>query len=532
MSKPKKLRRAYIAYFEGLSDKEFSHYLDLLEDLELEIVYDFNKDEPDVVFFVDGPVINPRMYGEKPLNNIKFVDRERDGIEASLFHRCQHTYPTPLIIGLGERGCNLVNVMCGGKTYQHVYGGMGIEPIKYSLNHPLTWWLNIMNTQIPIPPENGKDKIIPCHVIAETTDRFPSSKKMFRSNAKHHNKRIKHRGIISMWYPSMNALGYLPKITNMTYGAGDLFKQIFKALKSGQIENNATRKEKALEPLPPWSEDNTKDKRCAGCYSCSKDIDCAFFDAKLQGRYPPIEMIRDGSRKHSKAHLMLTHKFHLNDVIEKSTIFKPEELKEFDEGTLEQIITRIGVSEKSLENLDWLHARQLSDFNWSDLVCWGPRKIALARAIIGIMDNRYINIRRLWDFRGQVLARLEAVKSIRLMKETKIVSSSNKQRDAQAPIRLVASNEPEKLQLSDVLPDKPSLSDFRTLGMEFSNPILLNNYLQRQPSGCACCGEKDPFNLRIDEAVVLKGDAPFICGLCAGSLSNFNNVIVPYGVRA
>lgn len=72
--------------------------------------------EADVVVFTGGEDINPALYHEEPIEGIRFNDK-RDYIEKQAFDNAR-ALGVPMV-GIC-RGAQLLNVLCGGRLWQHV----------------------------------------------------------------------------------------------------------------------------------------------------------------------------------------------------------------------------------------------------------------------------------------------------------------------------------------------------------------------------------------------------------------------------
>lgn len=70
----------------------------------------------DLVVFTGGEDINPELYHEAPIEGIRF-NKKRDDYEKSMFNQARN-YGIPMV-GIC-RGAQLLNVLCGGRLWQHV----------------------------------------------------------------------------------------------------------------------------------------------------------------------------------------------------------------------------------------------------------------------------------------------------------------------------------------------------------------------------------------------------------------------------
>lgn len=83
-------------------------------------------DDADVVVFTGGPDVDPRYYGETPLDGYYWGDEERDHEDIGNYLHClEEGIP---MIGVC-RGAQFLAVMYGGKLHQHVEGHQGAHPL-------------------------------------------------------------------------------------------------------------------------------------------------------------------------------------------------------------------------------------------------------------------------------------------------------------------------------------------------------------------------------------------------------------------
>ena len=85
-----------------------------------------NEDEADVALFTGGADVTPKLYGDKQ-HNFTGNDEYRDAKETALFHRL-YERKIPMV-GIC-RGGQFLNVMSGGRMYQHVS--------KHTQSHTIT----------------------------------------------------------------------------------------------------------------------------------------------------------------------------------------------------------------------------------------------------------------------------------------------------------------------------------------------------------------------------------------------------------
>lgn len=74
-------------------------------------------EDADLVCFTGGEDVTPSLYGE-PSHPNTFSNMMRDSFESKIFNLCANTYKLPMV-GIC-RGGQFLNVMNGGKMYQHV----------------------------------------------------------------------------------------------------------------------------------------------------------------------------------------------------------------------------------------------------------------------------------------------------------------------------------------------------------------------------------------------------------------------------
>lgn len=71
--------------------------------------------KPDIVFFMGGTDINPKLYGEAPISETQYPDNKRDLREIAIYHKFRDVPRAGIC-----RGAQLLNVLNGGRLYQHV----------------------------------------------------------------------------------------------------------------------------------------------------------------------------------------------------------------------------------------------------------------------------------------------------------------------------------------------------------------------------------------------------------------------------
>jgi len=88
----------------------------------------------DLVVFTGGEDINPEMYHEEPLKGIYF-NTARDEMEKSIFRQARN-YGIPMV-GIC-RGAQILNVLCGGRLWQHVDNHGNSHYIKDTITDEIT----------------------------------------------------------------------------------------------------------------------------------------------------------------------------------------------------------------------------------------------------------------------------------------------------------------------------------------------------------------------------------------------------------
>lgn len=78
--------------------------------------------DAELVVFLGGSDVSPRLYGEAPVPEVTFCDTQRDAREQTVFHACK-TKRIPMF-GIC-RGAQFLHVMNGGKLWQHVDNHLG-----------------------------------------------------------------------------------------------------------------------------------------------------------------------------------------------------------------------------------------------------------------------------------------------------------------------------------------------------------------------------------------------------------------------
>jgi len=87
----------------------------------------------DIVVFPGGEDVNPELYGETKAHRTVNLNLMRDKLDCEVWRA---TRKKQLKVGIG-RGAQFLNVMNGGKLYQHVSGHVGDHYIYNTLDHSL-----------------------------------------------------------------------------------------------------------------------------------------------------------------------------------------------------------------------------------------------------------------------------------------------------------------------------------------------------------------------------------------------------------
>lgn len=222
---PKPFNTAYIAGYELLDDADYGEMADIATRLlGLELLFD--SEEPhDVLLFAGGTDINPAMYGEKPLPTTQKSDMLRDGREIYHWQVGQTRIDVPLNIGVC-RGAQFLNVMAGGKLWQHVDGHHGAHSVWY--NNMAHSGITSDHHQMMIVPENGKEKKIRHSILAYASGLGDRSKiRMAQGSIPRGRDTTGNPECI--WYPDVrNLCVQFHPGWDLEGPSGKLFKQIVK----------------------------------------------------------------------------------------------------------------------------------------------------------------------------------------------------------------------------------------------------------------------------------------------------------------
>lgn len=157
--------------------------------------------DADLVQFTGGADITPRMYGEMR-HKKTFFDEERDKEEVLVFAVCKKIKKP--MAGIC-RGGQFLNVMSGGKLYQHSTGhGLQGCHILYDIMEDIQYPVTSTHHQIMIAGEDAI--IIGVAKEAETKEKCPlgSIIKVITKN------RDRREDVEIVWYPSTNSFCFQP----------------------------------------------------------------------------------------------------------------------------------------------------------------------------------------------------------------------------------------------------------------------------------------------------------------------------------
>lgn len=191
----------YQAGLEHLSSSEYQEG-DFIGStlLCLEEVHDID-DNPDVILYLGGTDVNPSLYGEKPLTTTQRPHLIRDAKE--IYDYNMGLEWSAINIGIC-RGAQFLNVMNGGKLWQHVTDHQGNHPVELKGPDKYQGYVQTLSSdhhQLIIPPRNGNEKHNP-YVITATSNVKP--KHWFNNSKERNIPRVEIEGI---WFPNTNSLG-------------------------------------------------------------------------------------------------------------------------------------------------------------------------------------------------------------------------------------------------------------------------------------------------------------------------------------
>jgi GMP synthase-like glutamine amidotransferase len=107
--------------------------------------------DADVLCFTGGEDVSPSIYGEKPLNTTNF-NPDRDQYEIDLF--IEAVAKDKPMVGIC-RGGQFLNVMSGGKLFQHVTNHTRTHPVK-TFDGRIIPGMTSTHHQMMIPGKDGK----------------------------------------------------------------------------------------------------------------------------------------------------------------------------------------------------------------------------------------------------------------------------------------------------------------------------------------------------------------------------------------
>lgn len=200
MSKDEK--KVPLIYIEG-GNGDYKRLMGLIGEIT------FDHEEADIIVFTGGSDVTPSLYGEPKLHKTT-NNPERDAVETSLFHRLLNK-PDAIkraFVGIC-RGGQFLNVMNGGKLWQHVEGHVQDHPV-YSVDEKRAYFCSSTHHQMmraPTPDQN-----IPYKMLAYAIDRDGVNKRTKTEKLIHDTCKWAHDGIDieAMWYPGTRSLCFQP----------------------------------------------------------------------------------------------------------------------------------------------------------------------------------------------------------------------------------------------------------------------------------------------------------------------------------
>lgn len=183
-----------------------------------------NIDEADLVVFTGGSDINPKLYGEPALSVTNF-NAERDVREESIFWEAV-SEGKPMV-GIC-RGGQFLNVMNGGKMWQHVNNHANGKHKAFDLRGKEMKEVEVTSThhQMMIPPDDDKTKYEILVAASLATEKLSHGREYTRKDSD--DKLLSDPEVI--WYPEMKCLCFQPHPEfGGIYGqsTADLFWDIF-----------------------------------------------------------------------------------------------------------------------------------------------------------------------------------------------------------------------------------------------------------------------------------------------------------------
>jgi hypothetical protein len=195
MSKP----RIPVVYIEG-GDGNYRRLAGLFGAITM------NADAANLIMFTGGSDVTPSLYGETKLRHTA-NNPERDAAEVSLYHRLRADGKQRAFVGIC-RGGQFLNVMNGGKMWQHVEGHVKDHPV-FDIATEKAYHCTSTHHQMMRAPTNGEIKY---EILAYALDRNGLKKRVDTEKLIPDNCKWEHDGldIEAMWYPDTRSLCFQP----------------------------------------------------------------------------------------------------------------------------------------------------------------------------------------------------------------------------------------------------------------------------------------------------------------------------------
>lgn len=195
MSKP----RIPVVYIEG-GDGNYRRLASLFGAITM------NADAANLIMFTGGADVTPSLYGETKLRHTA-NNPERDAAEVSLYHRLRADGKQRAFVGIC-RGGQFLNVMNGGKMWQHVEGHVKDHPV-FDIATEKAYHCTSTHHQMMRAPTNGEIKY---EILAYALDRNGLKKRVDTEKLIPDNCKWEHDGldIEAMWYPDTRSLCFQP----------------------------------------------------------------------------------------------------------------------------------------------------------------------------------------------------------------------------------------------------------------------------------------------------------------------------------
>lgn len=148
------------------------------------------KEPYQIAAFTGGEDINPALYGEKPIRGVYFSEK-RDKIETEAYKLIPSNV---LKVGIC-RGAQLLNVLSGGKLWQHVDGHSGGH-LTTDLRTGINYFVSSVHHQV-MRPAKGAEII----AVSRQATELAAEKELIKSGVKPTNIEIE-----ALWYPSTRSL--------------------------------------------------------------------------------------------------------------------------------------------------------------------------------------------------------------------------------------------------------------------------------------------------------------------------------------